>query len=282
MAGGRDRNMLLRAMAARSRTLRSVVASLGGFALSLTFLPLSASAAGASTVVPVRAFTVTSSQCDGPTYLPVLDPEFLEVYGELSALEGLPPGQELYPPSLSSCSPLPTELSPVVGSASVISVTSPNGWVAGSVQALGNDLVEESAQLDIALTGSITLSSPASSVDFSIPYTTSPYTTSGYLSSGDAAFALVSFSGAIGLIGCVDGAYGIWSTPPGQYDLEAPMGAGSGIASVQLSCPDGSDLAPGVVGLQVDLLADAYSEDSVQAAASANIQVQGVTATINA
>ena len=46
-------------------------------------------------------------------------------------------------------------------------------------------------------------------------------------------------------------------------------------------CPDGSQLAPGVVGLGVNLLADAYSENSSQTAAGANIQLSGVTATIN-
>ena len=50
-----------------------------------------ASAAGASTVVPVTTFTVTSSQCDGPTYLPVLDPALFDLYGTLDELVGLPP-----------------------------------------------------------------------------------------------------------------------------------------------------------------------------------------------
>lgn len=268
-----------------ARILRkSVVGALGGLALSLMLLPSAASAAsaaGTSTVVPVTTFTVTSSQCDGPTYLPVLDPALFDVYGTLDELVGAPPGGGASPPSLSSCSPLPTELSPVAGSASATSVASPNGSATVSVQALGNDLVEESAEVDTALTGSVTLNSPAASVDFSIPYTTSPFTTSGYMPSGDTAFARVSFSGALGLLGCVDGSNGIWSTPPGQYDLEAPMGPASGTATVQPSCPDGSDLAPGVVGLQVDLLADANSGDSAQAAASANIEMHGVTATIN-
>ena len=46
-------------------------------------------------------------------------------------------------------------------------------------------------------------------------------------------------------------------------------------------CPDGSQLAPGVVGLEVNLLADACSENSSQTAAGANSQMSGVTATVN-
>ena len=46
-------------------------------------------------------------------------------------------------------------------------------------------------------------------------------------------------------------------------------------------CPDGSQLAPGVVGLGVNLLADAYSDNGNQTAAGANIQMNGVTASIN-
>ncbi|HWE71116.1 MAG TPA: hypothetical protein VG205_12160 [Acidimicrobiales bacterium] len=229
----------------------------------------------------MTTFTVASSQCDGPTYLSVLNPGLDAVYGELSALLGLRPGAGLYPPSLSSCSPLPTALSALVGTASSSSVASPNGSATVSVQSLGNQLVEESAEVNTKLTGSLTLSSPASSVNFTIPYTTAPFTTSGTTPSGDTANAAVIFDGTTGLNTCVDGSTGIWSTPPGQYDLEAPMGAGSGTASVRLFCPDGSDLGPGAVGLDVSLLANAYSGDSVEATASANIQMQGVTATIN-
>jgi hypothetical protein len=50
---------------------------------------------------------------------------------------------------------------------------------------------------------------------------------------------------------------------------------------VTVFCPDGSQLAPGVVGLGVSLLADAYSDNGNETAASANIQMNGVTATIN-
>jgi hypothetical protein len=147
-----------------------------------------------------------------------------------------------------------------------------------SVQALGNELVEQSADVDTTLTASMTLSSPATSVDFTVPYTTSGLSQTG---TDDDAFALVSFSSAIGLINCTDGSYGTWSMPAGQYDLASPSGPASGRVGVTVFCPDGSQLAPGVVGLGVNLLADAYSENSSQTAAGANIQMSGVTATIN-
>jgi hypothetical protein len=219
---------------------------------------------------------VTSSQCDGPTYLPALNPALDEAYAELDSLLGGAPGQGPYPPTFSSCSPLPAAASPVVGSASVSSVASENGSATVSVQALGNQIVEQSADVDTALTASLTLSSPTPSVDFSIPYTTSGLTQSGT----EHPFALISFSEATGMR-CVDGSYGLWSIPPGQYDLGSPMGPGAGTASVHFFCPDGSELAPGVVGLAVNLLANAYSDNSQPAAASANIAMHDVTATIN-
>jgi hypothetical protein len=252
--------------------------ALGGLALSLILLPSTASAAGPATVMPVTSFTVTSSQCDGPTYGPVLTPALDEVYAELESLVGTQPGQGAYPPVFSSCTPLPAAGSPLYGSASVSSVAAPNGSASVSVQALGNELVEQSADVDTTLTASMTLSSPATSVTYSVPYTTSGLSQTD---SNDDAFALVSFSQAIGLMHCTDGSYGTWSTPPGQYDLESPSGPASGTASVTLFCPDGSQLAPGAVGLGVNLLADAYSDNNSQTAAGANIALNGVTATIN-
>jgi hypothetical protein len=199
------------------------------------------------------------------------------VYDELGQLAGSRPGQGPYPPTFSSCSPLPAAASPVVGSASATSVASPNGSATVSAQALGNQFVEESASVDTMLTGSVTLGSAAPSVTFTIPYSTSGLSQSG---SPENAFALISFS-AGAASNCVDGSYGLWSVPPGQYDLSAPMAPGSGTESVQLFCPDGSDLAPGAVSLIVTLLVNAYSSDSQNEAASANIALGGVTATVN-
>jgi hypothetical protein len=263
-------------LAASSRLAKGILVAMGGIGLSFMVLTSSASAAGMPTVVPVTSFTTTSTQCSGPTYLPVANPTLSEVYGKLGALTGAAPGAGPYPPTFSSCTPLPSAAA-AVGSASVSSVTSPNGSATVSVQALGNQLVEESANVYTTLTSSITLSSPAPSVTFSVPYTTSGLTQSGT----EHPFALVSFTAATGLIGCVDGSDGIWSNPPGQYDLASPMGPGAGTASVQVFCPDGSELAPGAVGLGVNLLANAYSDNGQPGAASANIALHGVTATIN-
>jgi hypothetical protein len=264
-------------LAASSRLAKGILVATGGLALSLTVLPSSASATGSPTVVPVTSFTTTSTQCSGPTYLPVANPTLSEAYGELGALTGAAPGAGPYPPTFSSCTPLPSAASPVVGSASVSSVASPDGSATVSVQALGNQLVEESANVDTTLSASVTLSSPAPSVTFSVPYTTSGLTQSG----PEHPFALVSFDAATGLIGCVDGSDGIWSNPPGQDDLGSPMGPGAGTATVVVFCPDGSELAPGSVGVGVNLLANAYSDDSQPGAASADIALHGVTATIN-
>jgi hypothetical protein len=255
-----------------------VLSVLGGLALSLMLLPSTAWAASPATVVPLTSFTVTSSQCNGPTYAPVLSQALDEVYAELDSLVGSPPGQAASPSVFSSCAPLPAAGSAVYGSASVSSVGTPSGSATVSVQALGNELVEQSADVDTTLTASMTLSSPATSVSFAVPYTTSGLTQTG---TDDDAFALVSFSSAIGLINCADGSYGTWSTPAGQYDLASPSGPASGTAGVTVFCPDGSQLAPGVVGLGVNLLADAYSDNGNQTAAGANIQMNGVTATIN-
>jgi hypothetical protein len=265
-------------LAASSRLAKGILVATGWIGLSFMVLPSLASAAGTPTVVPVTSFTTTSTQCSGPTYLPVANPTLSEFYGELGALTGAAPGAGPYPPTFSSCTPLPSAAAPVVGSASVSSVASPNGSATVSVQALGNQLVEESANVYTTLSSSIRLSSPATSVTFTVPYTTSGLTQSGT----EDPFALVSFTAATGLIGCMDGSDGLWSNPPGQYDLASPLGPGAGTASVQVFCPDGSELAPGAVELGVNLLANAYSDNGQPGAASANIALHGVTATINA
>ena len=148
---------------------KCVLPALAGLALSLVLLPSAASAAGSATVVPVTSFTVTSSQCTGPTYAPVLSPALDEVYAELDPLVGSPPGEGASPPVFSSCTTLPAAGSAVYGSASVSSVGTPNGTATVSVQTLGNELVEQSADVDTTLTASMTLSSPATSVDFTVP-----------------------------------------------------------------------------------------------------------------
>ena len=252
-------------MDAGSWTLRKGAAiAAGGLALPLLLLPSSASAADIPTVVPVTTFAATSSQCVGPTYLPLLyeGGSLGALAAEIAALEGQPPGS-VSVPTISSCTPLPTALSPVVGSASVSSVASPDGSATVTAQATGNELVEQSAQMDTTLSAAIPLSAPASSVVVSIPYTTTGLSQTG----GNDAFALVAFGQAPGAITCVDGSYGLWSLPPGQYDISAPVGPGSGTDSVRFFCPDGSELAPGVVGLGADLLTWAHSDNGQTASA---------------
>ncbi len=269
-------------MARGSWTLRLCVTLSfgGGLALPLLISPSPASAAAGPTVVPITTFAVSSTQCDGPTYLPTLYQNnlFPEVEAEFSALEGQPPGSGGGSiPTVSSCSPPPVALAPVAGRASVSSNASPDGSATVTAQATGNAVAEESAQMNITLSAAIPLRTPASSVVVSIPYVTTGLSRTGR----NDAHALVSFGQAPGAIMCTDGSYGLWSLPPGQHALSAPLGPASGTGTVPFSCPDGSDLAPGVVGFGADVLTWAFSDNGQMAAASANIDTHDVTATIN-
>ena len=225
-------------MDAGSWTLRAAL-SAGGLVLSFfLLLPSSASAADTPTVVPVTTFTATSTQCVGPTYLPLLyqGGYLAALAAEIAALEVQPPGS-VSVPTISSCTPLPTALSPVVGSASVSSVASPHGSATVTAQATGNEFVEQSAQVVTTLNAAIPLSAPATSVVVSIPHTTAGLSQTG----GNDAFALVAFGQAPGAITCVDGSYGLWSLPPGQYDLspwdraQGPTASGSSVPTVRTS-----------------------------------------------
>ena len=160
----------------------------------------------------------------------------------------------------------------MVGSASATSNASPVGSATVSVQAQGNDLVDEGAEVLTSLTGSIAMSSPASSVDFSIPWSTSGISQSSF----PGAFVDVWFS-VTGIPGCVDGSSATWSDQPVDF---GQMGPGSGTGSVQFTCPDGSDIVPGSLGFAVNLTANAGSDNGVAESASANFQMTGVTATI--
>jgi hypothetical protein len=140
-----------------------------------------------------------------------------------------------------------------------------------SAQAQGNNLVAESATVQTSLTGSVSLSSPASSVDFSIPYTTSG------ISQSAGALAYVWFS-VTAVPNCVNGSIGHWSAVPAGGFF--PMGPGSGIASVQFSCP-GSEIVPGSLGIVLNLSMSAGSSNGAAASASGNFDMSGVTATIN-
>ena len=226
-------------------------------------------------MVPVTSFSVTSTQCSGPTYLPVANPALQEAYGELSALTGTAPGAGPFPPTFSSCTPLPSAAAR--GRQRVGLLGRFAEWLGhrlgpGARQPTGRGISEREHRAERLHHAQL-----PPSVTFSVPYTPSGYTQSGT----EDPFTLVSFTGATGLTGCVDGSDGIWSNPPGQYDLESPLGPGAGAASVEVFCPDGSELAPAAVQIGVNVLANAYSDNGQPAAASANIALHGVTATIN-
>jgi hypothetical protein len=276
-------------------TLRKcVMATLGAVALSLALLPLAASAASAAgtpTVVPLTTFTVTSSQCDGPTTSPIIAGPLGDVGSSLGEHSTIPD-----PISFgSACTPPPSELSSVA-SASASAAGSPGGVANVSAQALGNAVIAASANSDVGLTAAIPLSSPASSIEVSIPYTTSGITWTtpndqgcGPFAPGSCAAGAVVFVDPIAApITCVDGSQGTASpfNQSGSIDVSsfsAPTAPGSGVVTnIRFYCPDGSDLVPGPgLGFTVSVADSVYSDSGQPETASANIQLHGVTATID-
>jgi hypothetical protein len=282
-----------------SWTLRKrAVGALGAVALSLALLPLAAalppsaaSAAGTSTVVPLTTFTVTSSQCDGPTTSPIIAGPLGDVGSSLGEHTTIPD-----PISFGTvCTPPPSALSSV-DTASASAAGSPGGSANVSAQALGNAVIAASANSDAGLTASIPLSSPASSIEVSIPYTTTGITWTtpngqgcGLFAPGICAAAAAAFIDPIEApITCADGSQGTVS-PFNQSgsivisSFSAPTPPGSGLVSnIRFSCPDGSDLVPGPgLGFTVSVADSVYSDSGQPETASANIQLQGVTATID-
>jgi hypothetical protein len=278
-----------------SWTLRkSAGGALGAVALSLALLPLTASAAsaaGTSTVVPLTTFTVTSSQCNGPTTSPIIAGPLSEVGSSLGEHATIPD-----PISFgSTCTPPPSELSSLA-TASTTAAGSPSGVANVSAQALGNAVVAASANSDVGLTASIPLSSPASSIEVSIPYTTTGITWTtpddqgcGLFAPGACAAGAVAFIDPIEApITCADGSQGTESpfNQSGSIDISsfsAPTPPGAGIVdTIRFYCPDGSDLVPGPgLGFTVSVADSVYSDSGQPESASANIQLDGVTATID-
>jgi hypothetical protein len=268
-----------------------VVGVLGGLAISLVLLPSGASAAGTSTVVPVTTFAVTSSQCAGPTTMPVVEGPLGEVGSSLGEHSTIPD-----PISFGSeCTPPPSVLSPLA-SAEASAVGSPSGSATVSAQAQGNVLVAASANSDVDLTASIPLGSPASSIEVSIPYTTTGVTWTTPGDQGCGAFAPGSCgSGALVFIApteasttCTDGSKGTVSPFNGTGSIDVtpigmPTGPGSGtVTGIRFYCPDGSDLVPGPgFGFTVVVADSVYSDTGQSMSASANFQMDGVTATID-
>lgn len=266
---------------------KNVVAALGAAGLSLMFMPLPASAAGASTVVPITTFSVTTGPtCAGGTQSPIVQDllnDMQPLLGEHGSLPVPIPTLSLNP---GCSSPAPAALSPLV-SASNTESSSAVGSATVSSEALGNQVLAEEADTAVTLTGTIPLSSPASSVDVSIPYTTTGVTqTPG----GDASALVFIDPSSIELsepsLMCADGSFGAMKPyfESGSL-LVFPIGAttppGSGVVTgVQFYCPDGSALVSGV-GFTVTVADLVSSANGQTETASANFEMHDVTATIN-
>lgn len=223
--------------------------------------------------------------------MPVVDGPLGEVGSSLGEHTTIPD-----PLSFGSyCTPPPSELSPVA-SASASAAGSPSGSANVSAQALGNAVIAASANSDVELTASIPLSSPASSVEVSIPYTTTGVTWTTPGDQGCGVFAPGSCGSGAGIfiapaegsITCTDGSQGTVSpfNETGSIDvtpIDTPTGPGSGsVNNIRFSCPDGADLVPGPgFGFTVEVADSVYSDTGQTLSASANIQLQGVTATID-
>jgi hypothetical protein len=130
----------------------------------------------------------------------------------------------------------------------------------------------------------------------SIPYTTTGITWTtpngqgcGLFAPGICAAAAVAFIDPIEApITCADGSQGTVS-PFNQSgsivisSFSTPTPPGSGLVSnIRFSCPNGSDLVPGPgLGFTVSVADSVYSDSGEPETASANIQLDGVTATID-
>jgi hypothetical protein len=177
------------------------------------------------------------------------------------------------------CSQAPSALSLLISASNTIS-TSPSGSATVSSEALGDALLAEQAEAVVNLSAPIPLSSPASSVEVTIPYTTSGVTWSSPAGSDQAAAAVsvVPVATYLDSINCADGSFGVMS---GDFDTSftSPTPPGSGTLDLKFSCPDGSDLVSGV-GFRVQLTTSVYSASGHTESASANFAMSGVTATI--
>jgi hypothetical protein len=260
----------------------SISASTGILIVALDLVLAVPQAAGAATVVPVTTFTVTSSQCAGGVQSQTVQ----ELQDELDGLLAPTGRGGITLPTISlnpGCTAAPSELSSLINASNTVS-SSPGGSAIVSSEALGDTLLTEEAYADVRLTASIPLGSPASSVRVSIPYTTSGVTWTQNVDEAGAGVAIAPTSAPI--MG-VDGAYGTMA----PYDetgviavtsLSIPTPPGSGTyTGIEFYCPDGSDLVSGL-GFVVTVSTYVYSASGQTYSASANFQMQGVTATVDA
>jgi hypothetical protein len=193
----------------------------------------------------------------------------------------------------STCAAPPSLLA-LIDTASSSAVGSPSGTATASASALGNVLIATQASSGVELSASIPLNSPASSIELTIPYTTTGVTNNASVgcgfgapdTCGAGALVLVDPNG--GTINCADGSRPSVA-PFGEtgsivvFPIGESVPAGSGtVTGIKFFCPDGSDLLPSPgFGFTVSVLTSVYSNSSQSATASANITLQDVTATID-
>jgi hypothetical protein len=263
------------------------VAALGAFALSATALSAPASAAGTSTVVPITTFTVKSlGVCAGGSQSQLVR----DVDAQLGYLNDLLPPLPTVSLNPGCNAPAPSALSALINASSTES-SSPSGSATLSSEALGNVLLTEQASAGVTFTASVPLSSPASSVDVTIPYTTTGVTMTPLSGGSSYASSLVlidpnfapNFSDGLA---CADGSVGTMAPynksgslvvfPIGQ---DVPAGSGT-INGIRFYCPDGSDLVSGV-SFVVEVLTDVYAADGQTESASVNFDMNGASATIH-
>jgi hypothetical protein len=224
--------------------------------------------------VPVTSFTVTTQSCAGGTQTPIVN----DLEG---LLDGSDPGSgplNLPPISLNpGCNPAPSAL-PSVFNASNTESGSASGSASISSEALGNAVLAEQAYGGVVLSAPVPLPAPASSVDLSVPYTTSGITWTALAKNDQVGANLViEFSGPIK---CADGSDGtesprVFTTPP-----TIPTPPGSGTLDFQIFCPDGSQLvSAGSMFVTVDT--SVYAVSGRTESASAGVELNGVSATIN-
>jgi hypothetical protein len=258
-----------------------VPGALGALALTLMVSPSPASAAGTSTDEPISTFAVTSEQCAGGTQSPVVE----DVQNLIDALNYPGSGSLLTLPTVSlnpGCTPAPSLLSSIINASNTVS-SSPSGSASVSSEALGNPLLAEAAGAGVTFTASIPLSAPASSVDVSIPYTTTGVT----MTPGGEAVALVTVElSNPEVITCSDGSLGTISPFNQSGDIDAfpilqdiPASSGT-VSGIRFSCPDGSDLVSRL-GFAVTVETAVHASSGHTESASANFDMEGVTATIN-
>jgi hypothetical protein len=266
---------------------RSIGGAIGSLALAVMFLPAAAGGAGTSTTETVTTFGVTSlGNCAGGTQSPIV----ADVAEEL-ALGFYFPSLDLPTVSLNpGCEAAPSALSSLI-SASNTGSSSPDGSATFSSEALGNQLLGESASAGVQFTVSIPLSAPASSVDVTIPYTTTGVTLTPLSNNGSYASAIVNVDPNFAAnfsdgISCADGSEGtmlpyretgsLLVFPLGQ---NVPAGSGT-VTGISFYCPDGSDIVSGV-SFVVQVLTDVNAVNGTTESASVNFEMHGVTATIN-